>query len=101
MKHIHLIARLGLVATVGLMAAAPALACTLPQAPASIPDGRTAGKDVMLAKKKEIDRYKRLVEEYLGCEVNPVRIQTAQAELDRVAVRFNNEVRAFKSANGG
>jgi hypothetical protein len=95
MKHTPLIA------AIGLLAAGPALACSAPQPPASIPDGRTAGKEAMLAKKKEIDRYKRLVEEYLACEVNPVRIQTAQAELDRVAVRFNNEVRAFKAANGG
>lgn len=95
MKHTTLIAAFG------LLAAGPALACSPPQSPASMPDGRTAEKETMLAKKKEIDRYKRLVEEYLACEVNPVRIQTAQAELDRVAVRFNNEVRAFKAANGG
>ncbi len=55
----------------------------------------------MLAKKKEIDRYKRLVEEYLSCELNPLRIQSVQTELDRVANRFNVEVREFKAANGG
>lgn len=83
------------------MAAGPAMACTAPQPPASIPDGKTASKDTMLAKKKEIDRYKRLVEEYLACEINAARVQMAQAELDRVASRFNAEVRAFKAANGG
>lgn len=89
------------VAVLSLLGAGSAFACAPPQAPASIPDGKTAGKEVMLAKKKEIDRYKRLVEEYLTCEVNPVRMQNAQAELDRLANRFNAEVRAFRAANGG
>ena len=83
------------------LACGQAMACNLPAAPGAIPDGKKVSKDVMLAKKKEIDKYKRDVEEYLTCEVNPVKAQTAQAELDRVANRFNAEVRAFKAANGG
>ena len=70
-------------------------------APSSIPSGKTADKDTMLAKKKEIDKYKRDVEVYLSCESNPLRAQSAQSELDRVASKFNVEVRAFKAANGG
>lgn len=89
------------IAVLGLIAAGQAWACSPPATPTAIPDGKTASKEVMLAKKKEIDRYKRLVEEYLTCEPNPVRIQNAQGELDRVANRFNAEVRAFKAANGG
>lgn len=91
---------LSAIAAMGLLAAGQALACTPPQSPSSIPDGKTAAKETMLAKKREIDRYKRQVEEYLSCEINPVRMQTAQAELDRIAHRFNLEVRAFKAANG-
>ena len=87
-------------AVLSLLVGAPALACAPPQAPSSIPDGKTSSREVMLAKKKEIDRYKRQVEDYLTCEVNPVRMQTAEAELHRVANRFNAEVRAFRSANG-
>lgn len=83
------------------LACGQAMGCDLPSAPGAIPDGKKVSKDVMLAKKKEIDKYKREVEEYLTCEVNPVRAQTAQAELDRVSSRFNAEVRAFKAANGG
>jgi hypothetical protein len=79
----------------------PAFACTAPNAPSAIPDGKSVSKDVMLAKKKEIDKYKRDVELYLACESNPMRLQNVQAELDRVANRFNAEVRAFKAANGG
>lgn len=88
-------------AVFALAAGSEAMACTAPQAPAAIPDGKSAAKEAMLAKKKEIDRYKRLVEEYLACESNPLRVQNAQAELDRVANRFNAEVKAYKAANGG
>lgn len=89
------------IAATGALLAAPALACSPPAAPPTMPSGKTANKDAMLAKKKEVDHYKRMVEEYLSCEVNPVRVQSAQADLDRVANRFNAEVRAFKAANGG
>jgi hypothetical protein len=78
----------------------PVLACSYPSAPGTIPDGKSVSKDTMLAKKKEIDKYKREVEEFLACETNPLKLQSAQAELDRVANRFNAEVRAFKAANG-
>jgi hypothetical protein len=79
---------------------APVLACSYPAAPGAIPDGKNVSKEAMLAKKKEIDKYKRDVEEFLACETNPLKLQSAQAELDRVANRFNAEVRAFKAANG-
>lgn len=82
------------------VAGGPVLACSYPAAPGAIPDGKSVSKDVMLAKKKEIDKYKREVEEFLACETNPLKLQSAQAELDRVANRFNAEVRAFKAANG-
>jgi hypothetical protein len=83
-----------------LLVAGPALACTRPAVPDSIPDGKTATREVMLAKKKEVDQYRREVEIYLACESNLVRLRSAQGELDRVAARFNAEVRAFKAANG-
>ena len=89
------------IVVLGTMLGAPAIACTYPTAPGSIPDGKSVSKETMLAKKKEIDKYKREVEIYLSCEANPLRVQTAQLELDRVANRFNAEVRAFKAANGG
>jgi len=75
--------------------------CTVPVAPASIPDGKSASKDDMMATKKEVDRYKKEMDAYLTCEVNDARAQSAQSELQRVANRFNNEVRAFKTANTG
>jgi len=79
----------------------PVLACTEPSPPASIPNGKTASKEEMLAKKKEVDKYKRDVEAYLGCESNKQRLESVEADLEKVANRFNAEVRAFKAVNGG
>jgi hypothetical protein len=88
------------VAFIGALLASPAFAgCALPSAPSAIPDGKTAGKDAMMAKKKEVDQYKKDVETYLSCESNTSKVESAQAELERVANRFNAEVRAFKAAN--
>jgi hypothetical protein len=77
--------------------AAPAFACDKPSAPASIPDGKTAGMDAMMAAKKAVDAFKKDMEEYLSCEKNATKLDSAQAELEKVANRFNAEVRAFKA----
>lgn len=82
-----------------MVLSSPALACSPPSAPAGIPDGKNASKEAMLAAKKEVDKYKRDVESYLGCERNDRKAEPVQAELERVATRFNAAVRAFKSAN--
>jgi hypothetical protein len=79
----------------------PVFACTEPTPPPSMPNGKTASKEEMLAKKKEVDKYKRDVEAYLGCESNKQRLLSAEADLEKVANRFNAEVRAFKAVNGG
>ncbi len=78
----------------------PVFGCTEPAPPASIPSGKTASKEEMLAKKKEIDKYKRNAEAYLSCDPDRHRILNTQADLERIANRFNAEVRAFKAANG-
>ena len=78
--------------------AAPAFAgCDKPSAPASIPDGKSAAMDDMMAAKKSVDAFKKDMEEYLSCEKNSGKAESAQAELERVASRFNAEVRAFKA----
>lgn len=73
--------------------------CSAPTAVAGIPDGKTASKDVMLAKKKEVDQYRKDVEAFLSCEGNSLRAENAQADLEKVAAKFNAEIRAFKAAN--
>ena len=77
--------------------ASPAFACSKPKAPASIPDGKTAAKEEMLAAKKEVDAFKSSMEEYLACEKNTAKQNSAQDELVKVADRFNAQVRAFKA----
>ena len=77
--------------------AVPALACDRPSAPDSIPDGTTAAMDEMMAAKKAVDAFKRSMEEYLACEKSAAKIEAAQAELVKVADRFNLQVRAFKA----
>jgi hypothetical protein len=85
------------VSLLGALLAAPALACDKPSAPASIPDGKTAGMDDMMAAKKAVDSFKKGMEEYMSCEKNTSKVESAQSELERVANRFNAEVRAFKA----
>ena len=75
----------------------PAMACERPSAPTSIPDGKSASKDDMMAAKKTIDGFKMAMEEYLSCERSTAKQEAAHAELEKVADRFNEQVRAFKA----
>ena len=77
--------------------AAPALACDKPAAPGSIPDGKTAAMDEMMAAKKAVDAFKSSMEEYLACEKSSAKQEAAQKELLRIADQFNVQVRAFKA----
>jgi spore maturation protein CgeB len=78
--------------------AAPAFAgCEKPSAPSAIPDGKSAAMDDMMAAKKAVDAFKKDMEEYLACEKSSTRVESAQVELEKVASRFNAEVRAFKA----
>jgi hypothetical protein len=78
--------------------AVPAFAdCSRPAAPAAIPDGKTASMDDMMAIKKTVDAYKSAMEEYLSCEKSTAKQDSAQAELVKIADRFNAQVRAFKA----
>ena len=79
---------------------APAFAdCAYPKAPAAIPDGKNASKDAMLAVKKQVDQFKRDAEAYVECTKDDSKLEILQHDLERVAKRFNDEVRAFKAAN--
>jgi hypothetical protein len=78
--------------------AVPAFAdCARPAAPGDIPDGKSATMEDMMATKKSVDAYKSAMEEYLSCEKSSAKQDAAQAELVKVADRFNAQVRAFKS----
>ena len=71
--------------------------CTKPTAPASLPDGKTAAMEEMMAAKKAVDAFKKGMEEYMTCERIASKVNDAQAELEKVADRFNQQVRAFKA----
>lgn len=78
-----------------------AFACSPPSAPASIPDGKTAAMEQMMDAKRAVDQYRKDVDAYTACEKDNGRADAAHAELERVANRFNGEVRAYKAANAG
>ena len=85
------------VAILSAMVSTPVLACKRPKAPSSIPDGASASKEDMLAAKKAVDAFRSGMEEYLACEKNFANLDAAQNELDKVADRFNLQIRAFKA----
>lgn len=85
------------IAVLCVAAASPAFACDRPTAPDTIPDGKTAAMDEMMAAKKAVDAFKSAMEEYLTCEKSSAKVDSAQAELLKVADKFNAQVRAFKS----
>ena len=82
------------------LAAIPAMGCERPAAPSSIPDGKTASKEEMLAAKKLVDAFKTSTEEYLACEKSAAKKDAAGVELVKVADRFNAQVKAFKAKEG-
>jgi hypothetical protein len=85
------------IAVLWVASASAAFACDRPTAPGDIPDGKTAEMAEMMATKKAVDAFKTAMEEYLACEKSPAKIDAAQAELVRVADKFNAQVRAFKA----
>ena len=106
---------------VALLLASPlALACDYPNR-VDIPNGNTATQDDMLASQKAVKSYMAEMEAYLECieaEETEVRVglgemsdedvsnrenafnkkyNAAVAEMETVAARFNEEVRAYKA----
>jgi hypothetical protein len=106
-------------ATLFLAAAPAGLACDYPQR-AEVPDGATATKDEMLAGQAAVKDYMTAMETYLACiekaEKDTVasmpditdeerasrdaaltkKYNAAVQEMELVAARFNEEVRAYK-----
>jgi len=85
------------IAVLWVAAASSAYACDRPSAPESIPDGKTAAMEEMMAAKKSVDAFKSAMEEYLACEKSASKLDAAKVELVKVADKFNAQVRAFKS----
>src|SRR5689334_21384594 len=93
-------ARIALIA-LAFAVSTPAFAadCVEPRRPAPLPDGRSATKEAMLSTKKQVDQFRREAESYLECSKDERRAQVIHKDLESLARRFNDEVRAFKAAN--
>ena len=96
--------------------------CNYPKAPAAIPDGKSAALEEMLAANKAVKAYNAEMETYLGCIKKEVeesmarqnetlsedqkrqmtavwqqRNNAAVDELESVAARLNEQIRAYKA----
>ena len=102
-----------------LLVSSYALACEYPKR-ADVPNGSTASKDEMIAGQKSVKGYMAAMEEYLDCidEEEKSAVETAELseeerasrdaaftkkynaaveEMEIIAARFNEEVRAYKA----
>ena len=104
-----------------LLAATPALAdCTAPVADIEIPDGSTATRDAMIAAQRAVKEYDKAVKTYGDCLMHEVVSKVAEGgdqlklraeydkmnnvevdKLQKLADKFNQELRAFKARNAG
>jgi hypothetical protein len=100
--------------------------CVYPKAPASMPDGKTATEDEMIAGMKAVKEYNAAVTAYLNCLETEMQARIAEAgpeapadqiaqiksihskrhnaaveELEAHAARFNEQVRAYKAKSKG
>ena len=96
--------------------------CSYPKAPAKLPDGNTAALEEMMTAKKSVEQYNKDMEAYLSCIklehddaiakqgatateetkkqmaiVHAQKNDAAVDELQGVAARFNEQVRAYKA----
>lgn len=105
----------------GALAASPVYAdCSAPDDAILIPSGNTATRDQMIAAQKAVKAYDAAVKAYSDCmqaeedakiaaggdkvKVTEQYAKRANAQVDKVqkvADKFNTELRAFKAKNGG
>jgi hypothetical protein len=96
-----------------LAASLPAYAeCVLPPAPSKVPDGRTASEQEMLTAMQTLKEYNGDVDTYNKClefEAKQNRLSRADEEkmhntavetLQKIAAKFNEQVRSFKAKSG-
>jgi hypothetical protein len=104
-----------LVIMAALAARTAAAACEIPAPVASVPDGASASEEELLAVQVEIQAYVAAMDRYIACENEQLqtsgenaaaeflylisaRIESARNEVDTIATRFNDEVKAFRAA---
>jgi hypothetical protein len=86
--------------------------CVLPPAPSKIPDGNTASQQEMLTAMQTLKEYNNDVDTYTKCldfEAKQNRLSRGEEEkmhntavdtLQKVAAKFNEQVRTFKAKSG-
>ena len=86
--------------------------CVLPPPPSKIPDGNTATEQEMIAAMQTLKQYDGDVNVYLKClefEARQNRVSRSEQErlhnnavdqLQRIANKFNEQVRVFKARQG-
>jgi hypothetical protein len=95
---------------VGMLSNLPAYAdCVLPPAPSKIPNGASASEPEMVSAMETLKAYNGDVDVYLKClefETKQNRMSSdehakkhnaAVTQLEKIAAKFNEQVRAFKS----
>jgi hypothetical protein len=86
--------------------------CVLPPAPSKIPDGNTASEQEMITAMNTLKEYNSDVETYIKClefeakqnhvsRMDEEKMHNAAVEtLQRIAAKFNEQVRTFKAKSG-
>jgi predicted transglutaminase-like cysteine proteinase len=86
--------------------------CVLPPAPSKIPDGSTASQQEMMTAMQTLKEYNGDVETYTKClefEAKQNHLSHSEEEkmhnnavdtLQKIAAKFNEQVRTFKSKSG-
>lgn len=84
--------------------AASADVCVEPPTPAVPPSGATATRDEMRAAQEAIKAYNTAVVQFCDCidknNGNSIKASEAIRRLERLADKFNAELRAFRQKNG-
>jgi hypothetical protein len=113
-----------ILAVVLLAAGAAHAACSYPRPPDKLPDGSTASKEEMVAGQRAVKKYDTDINAYIAClkleheqqlaqqdapiteeqkkYMERLQVQKHNAaidELEAVAARFNEQVRAFNTKN--
>ena len=86
--------------------------CVLPPAPSKVPDGKTASEQEMVTAMQTLKEYNGDVDTYLKCldfEAKQNHLSSGDQEklhnaavdtLQKIANKFNEQVRTFKSKSG-
>jgi hypothetical protein len=94
----------GIISIMTLQAVAVSATCKQPDAPPTAPNGETASREEMLAAQAALKAYNTAVSQYTQCMQkdggSEVELNRIVNQLEKLAVRFNAELRKFKQRDG-